>query len=95
MFLLAAWRRIPNLRSGAAAVTTIIQPPPPKRRRWLACAFYLTPVPANSCLVFKTSLLANAEFFGIAGTTKLGGNRVSTLGPFVSQSKFIHGIVSR
>jgi hypothetical protein len=45
--------------------------------------------------VLKTSLLANAEAFGIAGTTKLGGNRVSTLRPFVCQSKFIHGTVSR
>jgi len=40
-------------------------------------------------------LLANAEVFGIAGTTKLGGKRVSTLAPLDSEPKFIHGIVSR
>ena len=47
-----------------------------QKRRWLACALYLTPVPANSCLVLKMSLLANTGSFGIAGTTKLSGNRV-------------------
>jgi hypothetical protein len=61
----------------------------------LACAFYLTPVPAISCLVLKTPLLANAESFGMARATKPTRNWVSTLGPFVSQSRFIHGIVSR
>ena len=70
------------------------QPPPPKRRR-PACAFYLSPVPANICLGLKTSLLAKAEFFGNAGTTRLGGNRVSNFSPFVSKPKFIQGIVSR
>src|SRR4051794_25087430 len=43
-----------SLNSEISVKPTTIDPPPPKRRR-PACTFYLSPVPASSCLVLKVS----------------------------------------
>ena len=62
----------------------------------LSCYFfYLVAVLLRFDSAFQRPLWADAKVFGTAGALKLGSNKASIPGPFDSDPKFIHGIVSR
>ena len=57
--------------------------------------YYLVAILLRLDSAFQRPLWADAEFFAKPGASKSGSHKVSIPGPFDSDPKFIHGIVSR
>ena len=84
-----------NSESGAEQLTHDHRTTAAEAAAAVGLRFLFNSGPCQQLSGIKDVVIGKSRVFRERRTTKLGGNRVSTLGPFVSKSKFIHGIVSR